>query len=436
MTEFEKLYQEKLMTSDDLVRSIPAGSALFTDSCLAQPFEISQAMRRAVEEGKMNEISVNTILEMYPTAWYEETGGVIKPVSWFSGGRARSAVNKGLADVMPCAYVGMIDILRDNPQIDTLCIAVSPMDEEGYFSTGACSALSKGFLDQAKRVYIEVNDKMPNALTAKNIHISQVTALCESSYDLLAAPPTEIDEISEKIGKLIAAEIPDGATLQLGIGAIPEAVGTALRNHKDLGIHTELLTDSMIGLIECGAVTNAKKPINTGVSVATIAFGTKRVYDYIDNNPLMAMLPVYYVNDPEVIAQHPNFISVNSAIEVDFYGQVCAESVGPRHISGSGGQLEYVRGAIKSEGGKSFIAFSSTATLPNGEVQSRIKPMLTHGAIVTTPKNEVDRIVTEYGIAELKSKTLSQRTRALIDIAHPDFRDQLLAEARNMNILI
>lgn len=246
-------------------------------------------------------------------------------------------------------------------------------------------------------------------------------------------PPAEIDTVSRTIGGLIAQEVRDGATLQLGIGAIPEAVGLALRDKHDLGIHTELFTDSMVELIECGAVTNEKKPIHTGRTVATLAFGSRRLYDYIDDNPAFEMLPVTYVNDPAVIARHPNFISVNSALEVDFYGQVCAESIGTRHISGSGGQLDYVRGAVMSEGGKSFIAFPSTAE--NGAV-SRIRAALTAGASITTGKNDVDYIATEYGLARLRGKTLSQRTRALIAIAHPRFRDELTFAAKKQNILL
>jgi len=200
-----------------------------------------------------------------------------------------------------------------------------------------------------------------------------------------------------------------------------------------LGIHTEMFTDSMVELIECGAVDNSCKPIHTGYSVATFAFGSKKIYDYIHNNPAIKILPAAEVNHPMVIGQHPNFMSINSALEVDLYGQVCAESIGTYHVSGTGGQVDYVRGAAYSRGGKSFIAFSSTAK--NGTV-SRIKPILTPGAIVTTSKNDVDYIATEYGLAKLRGKTLSQRAKALISIAHPDFRDELRYEAKKQNILI
>lgn len=242
----------------------------------------------------------------------------------------------------------------------------------------------------------------------------------------------ETDAVSTAIGEIIAREIPDGSTLQLGIGAIPDAVGMALRNKVDLGIHTEMLTDSMIELIACGAVTNRLKPIHTGRTVATFAYGSRRMYDYIDDNPAVEILPVDYVNDPEVIARHPLFMSINAALEVDLWGQVCAESVGFKHISGTGGQVDYVRGAVLSPGGKSFIAMPSTAK--NGQI-SRIVIRLAPGAVVTTGKNDVDYIVTEYGIAKLRGRTRSERARALIQIAHPQFREALMEEAKRLRFL-
>ena len=221
--------------------------------------------------------------------------------------------------------------------------------------------------------------------------------------------------------------------LALGIGGIPDAVGSALMEKRHLGIHTELFTDSMVKLLQCGAADNSRKPIHTGKTVAAFALGAKSMYDFLDRNPDVEIRPVDYVNDPAVIAQHDNFVSVNSALEVDFFGQVCAESIGTRHYSGTGGQVDYVRGAVMSKGGQSFIAFPSTS---KNDPISRIRPILTPGAIVTTSKNDVDVIVTEYGVAKLRGKTLKQRTQALIAIAHPKFRDELLFEARRRNLLL
>ncbi|NCC69534.1 MAG: 4-hydroxybutyrate--acetyl-CoA CoA transferase, partial [Clostridia bacterium] len=335
--------------------------------------------------------------------------------------------------IMPCYYRYIPSLFTDYVDMDAYFAVVSPMDKHGYFSTGGDGSNSFAMMKKAKRIYLEVNNNMPRALSAAAIHISQVTALCENNVELPVLQPAALDEVSMTIGNLIAEEIPDGATLQLGIGAIPDAVGMALKSKRDLGIHTEMFTDSMVELIECGAVNNSLKPIHTGKTVTTFALGSKRMYDFIDDNPGIEILPVDYVNDPSTIAKHPNFMSINAALEVDFFGQVCAESIGTRHVSGTGGQVDYVRGAISSKGGKSFIAFPSTAK--NGTL-SKIVPTLTPGAIVTTGKNDVDCIVTEYGIAKLRGRTLSQRVKALIAIAHPKFRDELTYAAKKQNIMV
>lgn len=334
---------------------------------------------------------------------------------------------------MPAYYRDIPGLFQDYVKPEVLIAVVSPMDKHGYFSTGCDGSLSAALFATAKTVLLEVNPHMPRSLSSTQIHISQVDALWENDAPMMCLPPKEIDEVSARIGGFIAEEIPDGATLQLGIGAIPDAVGNALQSKHHLGIHTEMFTDSMMTLIECGAVDNSCKPIHTGKTVASFALGSQRMYDYIDDNPMVEMLPVNYVNDPAVIAQHPNFISINAALEVDFFGQVCAESIGTRHVSGTGGQSDYVRGAVQSKGGKSFIAFASTA---KDDTVSRIMPTLTPGAQISTSKNDVDCIVTEYGIAKLRGRTLSQRTRLSLPIAHPKFRDMLTYEAKKENILI
>lgn len=434
MNQINDIYREKLCSADQIAETLQSGWCLWIDIALAQPRDIVKAIEARAAKGKMANISVHNMLDIYPAPWYQESySGCLTGISWFSGNGARKAVNNGHADVMPCYYRDVPALLRDNPQINCVCVAVSPMDKHGYFSLGTTSSASYDILARADYVFIEVNQKMPRSLSAPTIHISQVTRLCESDYELPVSQPPHLDEISQRIGCYIAEEVPNGATLQLGIGAIPDAVGMALKSKRDLGIHTELFTDSMMELIECGAVTNSKKPIHRGHSVATFAFGSKRIYDYIDDNPAIELLPVDYVNNPKIIAQHPNFISVNAAVEIDLFGQVCAESVGTKHISGTGGQVDYVRGAVESPGGKSFIAFTSTA---QGGTVSRIRATLTTGAIVTTGKNDVDYIVTEYGVAKLRGKTLSERTRALIQIAHPKFRDELTYEAKLREILL
>lgn len=432
--DFVSLYEKKKMTPEEVVSLVQPGWSCCADISGATPPVLDAALAHRAAAGEAHDVTCHTLLDIVPLGTLSpDVQTNLHTVTWFSGGGLRKAVNEGRADVMPCYYRDAPGLFTQYIDIDAYFAQVSPMDKHGYFSVSLSGSCSEAMISKAKHIFLEVNDQMPRALTAPLIHISQVDGLCETSTPLPIMPPVKIDDVSRTIGGLIAEEIPNGATLQLGIGAVPEAVGLALKEKHDLGIHTELFTDSMVELIQCGAVTNMEKPIHRGKTVATLTFGSQRIYDFIDDNPSFLMLPVNYVNDPAVIAQHPNFMSVNAAIEVDFFGQVCSESAGTRHISGTGGQVDYVRGAIMSKGGKSFIAFPSTAK--GGEI-SKIVPTLTPGAIVTTSKNDVDYIVTEYGIAKLRGKTLSQRTKALIAIAHPKFREQLTFDAKKRNILI
>ncbi|MEG0780208.1 MAG: acetyl-CoA hydrolase/transferase C-terminal domain-containing protein [Oscillospiraceae bacterium] len=434
LNEYYPLYQEKLTTPAEAAKLLHADEVCGSDIGLAHSRQFYEAVADRIRAGDLRNITQHSLLDTAPYPFFDEhMAAEYRNVSWFSGAYARKAVNQGCADVMSCYYRDIPSLFRTYVKPEVFIAVVSPMDRHGYFSTGCDSSITPALLQNAKKIFLEVNPCMPRSLSSPAIHISQVTALWENDEPLFCLPPVQIDEVSRKIGSYIAEEIPDGATLQLGIGMIPDAVGLALKEKRHLGLHTEMFTDSMMGLIDCGAVDNSCKPIHTGKTVATFAVGSRRMYDYIDDNPVMEFHPVDYVNDPAVIAQHPNFISVNAALEVDFYGQVCAEALGTHHISGTGGQSDFVRGATQSRGGKSFIAFSSTAR--EGTV-SRIMPMLTPGAQVSTSKNDVDYIVTEYGVAKLRGKTLSQRTSALIAIAHPSFRDALTFKAKKQNILI
>ncbi len=425
-------YERKKTTPEGLAAMIESGWSCVTDAAASIPPAIVEAMGRRAEAGELTDIKMHGLLDLKPSAMFACPQAIL-PVSWFSGKIAKAAANRGEADIMPCYYRDMPSLYRDYIPVDAFLTVVSPMDGEGYFSAGVTGSYSAALFEKARRVFLEVNANMPRTATAPRIHISQVTALCENDAPLPIVPPAELDEVSRTIGGYIAQEVPDGATLQLGIGNIPEAVGLALKDKHDLGIHTELLPDSMIELVECGAVTNMRKPIHRGKTVCTFTFGSERLYRFVADNPDVEILPVDYVNDPAVIARHPDFISVNGGLEVDFFGQVCAESLGTAHVSGTGGQSDYVRGAVQSPGGKSFIAFPSTAA---GGTVSRIRPTLSPGARVSTSKNDVDCIATEYGIAKLRGRTLSQRAKALIAIAHPKFREELTAQAKALHIII
>ena len=435
MTDYQKMYQEKLTTPEQLAQQVQSGWLLGMDTAPSQTPAIMTAIAERIRNSDITGVKVQALLDAYPFEFYTDPtlAGKMTGYSWFSSSAARKAVNAGYADIIPAYYRDFPTRIRTEYDYDAVCVEVAPMDRHGYFSLALNGSYIDAMLDKTKRIFLEVNDRQPRGLCGSLIHISQVDAIVEYNHDLPVLPPVQLDEVSKTIGGLIAERIPDGACLQLGIGAIPDATGMALKAKHDLGIHTEMFTDSMVELIECGAVNNSKKQIHRGKTVTTFAFGSQRIYDYIDDNPAVEILPVEYVNDPDVICQNDNMISINAAVEVDLFGQVCAESVGTKHMSGSGGQIDYVRGACQSRGGKSFIAFTSTA---KGGTISKIKPILTPGAVVTTSKNDVDYIVTEYGVAHLRGRSLGERARQLIAIAHPDFRDELTFEAKKRGIMI
>ncbi len=432
---FTEQYQAKRTTAEKIASLLNSGMVLESELALSAPPAILAAMEKRIMEEGLTGIDYYCSLDVMPLTFFlePEKVGKVRVISWFSGAYSKKAISRGQIEVLPNDLYDCPRLILGYINPDIFVAAVSPMDKHGYFSFGATADCIETILKKAKHICLEVNENMPRAVNAPIIHISRVDALCENHVPLPVIPPSTPDEVSIAIGNMIAEEVPDGATIQLGIGAIPDVVGMALKSKRHLGIHTEMITDSMIELIECGAVDNSLKPIHTGKSVTTFAFGSKRIYDYIDDNPAVKVLPVAEVNDPAIIARHPNFISVNTGLEIDFYGQVSSESIGTTYISGTGGQLDYVQGAVRSQGGKSFLAFPSTAK--NGTI-SKIKPVLTPGSVVTTSKNDVDYIATEYGIAKLRGKTVSKRAQALISIAHPDFRDELTYAAKKQNIII
>lgn len=344
----------------------------------------------------------------------------------------RKAIFEKRTDFIPSFYYQIPRIIDEFIKPDVFYATVSPMDEHGYLSFGTSVSNAIMMKKVARRIYLEVNERMPRTHGNSFIHITEVDALCEANRELPELKSSDISKSEMIIGNYIAELVPNGAAIQLGIGGIPNAAAQALRDKRDLGIHSELFTESMVDLIEQGVVTNKKKNIHEGKSIVTFALGTKKMYDYLNDNVGVEFYPVDYVNNPNVIGMNDNLISINSCIEVDLFGQVCAESLGTKHYSGVGGQVDFVRGACCSKGGKSIIAMESTA---KRGTTSKIKSILTPGSIVTTSRNEVDYIVTEYGIAKLKGKTIKERAKALIAIAHPNFRETLEFEAKEINLL-
>ena len=402
---------------------------------LEEPTAICEAVAARAMRGELTGVVHHATLSVKGGPFMKpELKGKYDYVSWFTGGPGRKGIQEGIHTYIPNNYSTIPGLWRDvQPRLDVFYAEVSPMDKHGYFSCPMAGAEVVAMREKASIILLDVNDQMPRVMGDCLIHISQVTALCESSRPLLVLNNPPLSDDDKKIGQMIADEVCDGATLQLGIGGIPNAVGVLLKDKKDLGLHTEMFTDSMVDLLECGAVTNMKKPIHVGKTVATLAWGSKKMYDFMDDNPAFEMYPVSYINNPAVIAQHDNFVSVNSCVEVDLFGQVCSESIGTKHYSGSGGQLDFVRGANMSKGGKGFIAMLSTT---KGGTISKIKPILTPGSIVTTPRNEVDFLVTENGIVRLKGQTASQRAKMIISLAAPQFREELEYEAKKMNLII
>lgn len=428
----EQLYNDKRTTANGIAEAFESGWTGFLDAPLGQPHRLIQAVENRIKAGALRDITLNTLLDIYPYGCYQrECASSLHGISWFSGAYAKKGIGQGYGDIFPCVYHELPALIDQYVNLDFWCARVCPMDKDGYFCT--CNgSLGKILKKKSPHIFLEVNKNLPRTDMAPKIHISEITAFFENDDPIPVMPRKEVDDVSRTIGNLIADEIQNGSTIQLGIGAIPDAVGNALMGKKNLGIHTELFTDSMVDLIEAGVVDNSRKPINTGKTVATFMMGSSHMYDFVNGNPDVWFLPVDQVNNPVIIAQHPNMISINAALEVDFFGQVCAESIGTVHVSGSGGQTDFVKGATHSKGGKSFIAFHSTAM--QGKI-SRIRPTLTEGAIVTTSKNDVDYIVTEYGIAKLRGKSLRQRVLSLISIAHPKFREELTFEAKRRNIM-
>jgi 4-hydroxybutyrate CoA-transferase len=345
----------------------------------------------------------------------------------FISDNVRKAVNDGRADFTPCFLSEIPGLFASGVlPLDIALIQVSPPDEHGYCSFGIEVGVSKTAAESAKIIIAEVNPKMPRTLGDSFIHVSKLDYIVEVDYDLPELRMGVTDEVSDQIGQHIAGLIPDGATLQTGIGAIPDAVLQYLTNHKHLGLHTELFSDGVIDLFAAGVLTCERKTFHSGKMVAGFLLGTRALYDFVDDNPIVELHPTEYVNDPFNIARNDRMVAINSAIEVDLTGQVCADSIGTRFYSGVGGQVDFIRGASRSKGGLPIIALPSTAK--RGEL-SRIVPTLKLGAGVVTTRNDVHYIVTEYGVAHLYGRSIRERAMALVEIAHPDFRAELAEQA-------
>lgn len=416
---WKETYKSRITTAEKAIKAIKDNDYVVFSETAGIPQMIAKTLADHRED--YHNVHIYHMLTLGDAPYLKpECYGHFHHITNFVGGNSRQALLDQKADFIPCYFKDVPAMLGEAFPVDVAVVSVSNPDNEGYCSFGVSCDYAKAATQKAKTVIAEINEMTPHTFGVQNkIHVSEIDYIVPCAYNLPEIPNPTIGEVEKNIGKHCASLIKDGATLQLGIGAIPDAVLLFLGDKRDLGIHTEMFSDGVVDLVEEGVINNAKKTLHRGKLVSTFIMGTRKVYNFIDNNPNVCLYPVDYVNDPWVIGQNDNMVSINSCIEVDLMGQVASETLGMKQFSGTGGQVDFVRGAALSKGGISIMAMPSTAA--KGKA-SRIVPLLTEGAAVTTPRNDVDYIVTEYGIAKMKGKTLRERAKNLIAIAHPDFR--------------
>ncbi len=435
--DWNKLYQSRVTAPEQAVRAIKSGDRIFLTGNVSVPQKVLKALVDYAP--KLQNVEICQALTVGPADYVSASmDGHLRVNTMFISKNVRKAVQEGRADFTPIllSEFPLLFKLGVLP-IDVALIHVSPPDEHGFCSLGVEVGLTKSPAEAAKMIIAEVNDQMPRTLGDSFIHVSRLDHIVPVNYPISELPMSEEggSEIIEKIAMTIAELIPDGATMQMGIGGIPDAVLKYLRNKRDLGVHSELFSDGVIDLVESGVLTNARKTLHPGKIVAGFMLGTHRLYDWADDNPLIELHRTEYINDPFVIAQNDRMVAINSAIEVDLTGQVCADSIGPKLYSAVGGQMDFIYGASRSKGGVPIIALPSTATGEDGKLITRISAMLKEGAGVVTTRNHVRYVVTEFGIADLYGKTIRQRARQLIQIAHPDFRQELEKKAQELHFI-
>jgi butyryl-CoA:acetate CoA-transferase len=439
--DFKTLYTQKLTTAEEAVKAVKSGDWVDYGWCTGTPVTLDRAMAKRLTE--LTDVNFRGGILMWKPAIFEIENPAEHMTwnSWHMGGIERRAIAEGFSFYAPIRYSELPRYYRDSKTPSNVAMfQVAPMDEHGFFNFGPNASHMAACCEKADTIIVEVNKNMPRCLGGfeESIHISQVDMIVEGSNPDIAsmgaaAPATDVDQA---VAKYIVNEIPDGACLQLGIGGMPNAVGSLIAESdlKDLGVHTEMYVDAFVDIAKAGKITGLRKNIDKGRQVYAFGAGTQKLYDYVNENPECMSAPVDYTNDIRQISALDNFMSINNAVDIDLYGQINAESAGTKQISGAGGQLDFVLGAYLSNGGKSFICMSSTFKKKDGTVESRIKPTLDNGSIVTDTRANVHYFVTEYGIVNLKGLSAWQKTEAIISVAHPDFRDQLIKEAEKMHI--
>ncbi len=438
--DYQAMYQEKLTTPEEAVKIVKSGDWVDYGWCTNHPVSLDKALAARKDELTDVKIRGGVTLWMPEIAKADDAGDHFTWNSWHCTGVDRKIITKGMGYFSPMRYSELPRFYRENIEVDVAMLQVTPMDSHGNFSFALGASHLADMLERAKKIIVEVNPKMPwvFGLNGTEINIRDVDMVVEGEADGVAqlasgGAPTEVDTA---VANLVVPQIPNGACLQLGIGGMPNTIGSMIAQSdlKDLSVHTEMYVDGFVDIANAGKITGKYKNLDKGRQVYAFAAGTQKLYDYMDRNPEVMAAPVDYTNDPFIISQIDNFISINNAIDIDLFGQVNAESAGTKHISGTGGQLDFVMGAYLSKGGKSFICMSSTVTGKDGVTKSRIVPTLASGSIVTDPRSCGHYIVTEYGMVNLKGLSTWERAEQLIGIAHPDFREQLIQDAEKMHI--
>lgn len=439
--KYQEMYKQRLCSPDEAALLFKSGDEVVAPLSNGQPPSIINAVAKRILQGDLTDIIyVSGVDARWFDLYQPELKGKVLIDTGFLGPATRHWVGQGLFTYTPCRLgetVDMVTRCRNNPPLGIVTMVVSPMDEHGFFSTG-CNVdwgWESAKTGNPRHIIVEVNENMPRTFGSNHLHVSEISAIVENTIPLVELPEIPLIKEDEMIGQYIADMIEDGSCIQIGIGGMPNAIANFLKSKKDLGVHSEMLTDTMVDLYNEGVITCSKKNFNPYKWIGSFALGTNKLYKFINNNPLVEMHSTKYVNDPTIIGQNDKMISVNATLEVDLGGQAASESIAFTQYTGTGGQLDFVQGAWRSRGGKSFLTLYSTYTDKEGNLRSKIVPSITSGAFITVSRTDVQYIVTEYGVAYLKGQNLRTRVKELVRIAHPDFRDWLMFEAKKMNFI-
>lgn len=437
---FTHEYRSKLVNPEQAVKAVQSGDWVDYGFGSGQPTVLDAAL--AQRKSELNDVKIRGALALKPrqVIQADPNRDVFTYSCWHFSGYERQMHDLDLCNYIPMIYRNKPRFYQNDLQVDVAMVSLAPMDKHGYFNFSLSNSATRAILEKANIVIVEVNDNLPIAFGGREecIHISEVDFIVEGDNEKLPELPIpESDEVDEKVARLIVEDVVNGATIQLGIGSMPNSVGKLIAESdvRNLGMHTEMLVDAYLTMAKKGILTNKRKQVDKGKGVWTFCAGTRELYDWVDQNPFLASYPVDYTNDPAIIGQIDNFISVNNCVEVDLYGQVSSESAGMRQISGTGGQLDFVTGAYLSNGGRSYICFRSSFTnKKTGEISSRVVPTLTPGSIVTDPRSQIHYLVSEWGKVNLAGCSTWERAERIISIAHPAFRDELIKNAEKMKI--